>query len=127
MAATAYKAYQETQVHTSDPKTLLLLLLEASVSFIRAAREAINQRRWDVKHNNIVRVQEIVRHLSLVLRDDVAPDLAASLRKLYIHLDLVLTEANLEDSTEKLEHAEEILAALAAAWKQAAQQLPPGE
>lgn len=121
MATAAYKAYQTIQVQSSDPKTLLLMVMDAACSFLRQAREAIEQKRWDVKHERIVRVQEIVRQLSLALRDDVAPELAETLRKLYIHIDLVLTEANLEDDIEKLRHAEEIMSRLAEAWRQAAE------
>ena len=126
MATAAYKAYQAVQVQSSDPKTLLIMVVEAACSFLRQAREAIEEKRWDVKHDRIVRVQEIVRQLSLALRDDVAPELADLLRKLYIHIDLVLTEANLEDDLEKLRHAEEIMTQLATAWKQAATQLANG-
>lgn len=126
MATAAYKAYQAVQVQSSDPKTLLIMVVEAACSFLRQAREAIEEKRWDVKHDRIVRVQEIVRQLSLALRDDVAPELADLLRKLYIHIDLVLTEANLEDDLEKLRHAEEIMTQLSTAWKQAATQLANG-
>jgi len=126
LATAAYKAYQAVQVQSSDPKTLLIMVVDAACSFLRQAREAIEQRRWDVKHERIVRVQKIVRQLSLALRDDVAPELAETLRKLYIHIDLVLTEANLEDDVEKLRHVEEIMSRLAEAWRKAAEQVSSG-
>ena len=121
MAANGYRAYQAVQIHSSDPRTLVVLLFEHAVQSVRQAQEAIKQRNWERKHQQISRARQILDYLAASLDDTHAPELVSNLRALYAHLCRTLTEADLEDSLDKLTYAEEILAKLHQAWREAAE------
>ena len=114
-------AYKAVQVASSDPKMLVILLFESARRYLEQARDAIARRDFETKHKRLTLAQEIFTELQLALDDRPAPELARNLRALYAHLIRTITEANLEDSLEKLDHALHIVRMLENAWKEAAQ------
>ncbi len=114
-------AYKTVQVTSSDPKMLVILLFESARRYLEQARDAIARRDFETKHRRLTLAQEIFTELQLALDDRPAPELARNLRALYAHIIRTITEANLEDSLEKLDYALDIVRKLENAWKEAAQ------
>ncbi|KAB8132337.1 flagellar export chaperone FliS [Gracilibacillus oryzae] len=116
MAYQQYQAYQNNSVNTATPGELTLMLYNGSLKFIKQARKAIEQQDYQNKNVMIQKTQNIVRELMVTLDQDAA--ITKQMMPLYEFAYHCLTQANVNNDSEKLTEAEEILTQFRDTWKE---------
>lgn len=118
----AYQQYRRTQIQTSDPGDLLLMLYQGGLKFSKLALEAMQQKDIEKTHNNIVKTQDIIMELSTTLNFEAGGEIAENLERLYDYMYRRLTEANVKKAVEPLEEVIQMLTDLYETWAQVVQQ-----
>lgn len=110
--------YLNTQVSSSTPEQLLILLLEGGERFIRIAIRELEKENVQDVHNSIVKAQNIYLELFSVLDQD-AGDYVANLQGLYYMLYNNLLDANVNKDAELLGDCLKVAVDLTALWREA--------
>jgi flagellar secretion chaperone FliS len=121
MAQDISATYRTVQTVTADPATITTMLYDGAIKAVRKARihlEATDRVRFAAE---IERASLIVGELRAALDLDLG-EIPAKLASLYSYCLRLLAEAALGDGT-KLDEVEKHLTRVAAAWKDAVQQL----
>ncbi len=119
VSAYAQQVYQRTEVESSDPKRLVVMLFDAAVRFLHQAAEAMARRDCEQQCHLITRAQRILTELTCALDDDADRELSGNLRLLYTWLHTQLSEASIEDDSEKLSQVITIVEDLRNTWTKA--------
>ena len=112
-----YQAYQKTQVMTSRPDKILLLLYEGAIRFTKTAALKIRENNIAEKGKNISKALGIISELMNTLDHEKGGRLAADLENLYMFMMDKLIDANVKNSAEECEAVERLLTTLYGAWK----------
>jgi flagellar protein FliS len=87
------KAYLETRVKTASKSELLVMLYDGLVRFVAETERAIREKRPADAGRANGRALDIISHLVDSLRSDVAPDLCAQLRTMYLKWSQLLVRS----------------------------------
>ena len=111
-----YATYANNKVMTASPAELTLMLYEGAIKFCNIAVKAIDDKDMTTAHNNIMKVENIVRELrgSLNHKYPVAKDLEA----VYKYVEQRLIEANIKKDKEILEEVLTHLRTMRDTWKE---------
>ncbi len=111
-----YAAYANNKVMTASPAELTLMLYEGAIKFCNIAISAIESKDLTTAHNNIMKVENIIRELkgSLNHKYPVAKDF----EEVYIYVERRLIQANIKKDTEILEEVLEHLRTMRDTWKE---------
>lgn len=113
------KSYQNTEILTASKESILLLLYEGSIRFLKQGITAIEQKNIPERARLIGRVQDIINELRATLDHQKGGELATSLDGLYDFISQRLIAANTENKIQPIQEAIEILTTLHDAWQQA--------
>ncbi|WP_227937259.1 flagellar export chaperone FliS [Alkalihalobacillus deserti] len=111
------QAYQQNKAVTSSPGELTLMLYNGCLKFVGIAKRSIEQGKIQARHENLVKAQNIIRELMVTLKTDTK--LGKDMLTLYDFILSRLTDANTENSVEKLNEAEELIKDFRDTWKEA--------
>ena len=111
-----YHAYQATSVHTADQATLIIMLYDGAIRFLKKGREKIYNGDVEGAHNYLVRSRQIVSELLSTLRPEKAGEVGANLKRIYVYVHGKIVEANLRKEAGLVDEAIQILAALREGW-----------
>lgn len=111
-----YTAYHNTNVHTADQKTLILMLYDGLTRFLQKAIVKIEAKEVEAAHNYLVRSREIVAELLATLRPEKAGDVGENLKRLYVYTFNRIVEANLRKDPEIVREVIRIIATLREGW-----------
>lgn len=111
--------YQNTQVQTASPEQILIMLYDGAIRFCRQATEFMLAGQMTAKAEKISRVIAIVSELANTLDHEIGGEIAEELDALYNFMIRELTQANLQNDTEKLTVVENLLSDLRETWMQA--------
>ena len=117
---TGIAQYQNTQVSTSNPEKILLMLYDGAVKFTRIAIDRLAKGDIAAKGLYISKAQAIVVELMNTLDHDAGGAMASRLEQLYIDIINEYIDANINSSAQPLENALEILTTLRDTWVEAA-------
>jgi len=112
-------AYRRTQVLTANRETILLMLYEGGLRFLKGAAEAAKRRDLPEKARLVGRAQDIVNELRATLNFDASPELAVELDRLYDFVTQKLTQAVSQQTSEPIVEATKILETLHRGWAEA--------
>jgi flagellar protein FliS len=112
-----YQAYQKTQVMTSRPDKILLLLYEGAIRFTKMAALKIREKNIPEKGKYISKALGILSELMNTLDHEKGGHLASDLENLYMFMMDKLIDANIKNSAEECEAVERLLTTLYGAWK----------
>jgi len=120
------QAYKSTAVNTATPASLLLMLYDGAIRFMRIADKAFDcedplEFNQSI-HNNLVKAQNIVRELrgALISRGEGEDeDLVNNLIALYDYFDRRLQEANVKKNREIVHEIIARMSDLREAWAEA--------
>lgn len=112
-----YQTYQKQAVTTSKPEELTFMLYEGLVKFIRLAKIAIENRKFDESSKYNLRAQDILSELMVTLKQEYA--ISDSLLRLYDYMKVRLIEANLQKAIEILNEVEQFAVELSKTWSSA--------
>ena len=119
MTANPYMSYQRNHVETADRGTLLLLLYDGAVRFMREARSYMEKEEFSKAFVALARVDRIVRELVASLDMEKGGEIAVNLYRLY---EFVLWKVFLAEKEKEVSHLDEalhIIDELRMAWKEA--------
>ena len=127
-AQQAYGQYQRSQVETSSPGQLVVLLYQGCMRFTQRGRLALEAQEWDGARTALLRAQDIVAELMSSLNMD-AGEIAANLLRLYEYMYQRLVTANVKRDPAAAAEVEELLRSLLPAWEEAVKRQPeaPGD
>ena len=118
MGANPYRQYQKVQVETAGRGSLLLMLYEGALRFLRRARKSLEEGDLQGAHNNLLRVEDIISELMASLDLEKGGEVAPALYSLYDFMYQLLLEANLKKEPQPLDVVEKMLEELRDAWKE---------
>lgn len=113
------QSYRNTEILTANKESVLLLLYEGGIRFLKQAIQAVEQKDIPEKARLIGRVQDIINELRATLNHKEGGELASSLDSLYLFITDRLVSGNKENDPEKLKEALGILSTLHEAWAKA--------
>ena len=121
MTAASYapEAYRRTQVEGADRKYLVVLLMQALLTFLGRAGRAIEQRNWEAKARALDRARAVLTELGCSLDESKGGDLARNLQRLYAHWQTRLVAIDLSDDQADLARLQDAVGKLADAWQEA--------
>ncbi len=124
----ALSAYQQTAVTAIyDKERLVVMVYEGIMSFLRQAREGMEEGQMARKGEAISTVIALLTELECALDWDSGGDIAANLADLYQWMMGRITEANLRNNIEAMAEVEAVAAQLLEGFRGAAQQMAGGQ
>lgn len=108
--------YLKTKVLTASPEELQLMLYDGAIRFCEQARIAIENQEIENSYNLIVRAENIILEMTNSMKEEIAPETCANMRRLYIYCYEQLIEANIQKKVESLDNALKVLRHLRETW-----------
>jgi flagellar protein FliS len=121
MYAQALNSYNQNNINIESPEKLIEMLYEGALRFTSFAKKAIEKNDIEKKVYWINRTINIFTELLISLEIEKGGDIALYLNGLYEQQIKFLTEANVENNTEKLDIVINVLKGLLEAWKDTTQ------
>lgn len=115
MSLKKYQAYQNNAVNTASGGELTLMLYNSCIKFIRQAIKDVAAEHYENKNTHIQKAQRIIQELMLTLDQEV--DISKEILPLYDFMYYQLTEANINNETQKLEEVLELAIEFRDTWK----------
>ena len=113
MTGSAYTAYNNSMVHATDRKdTVLLMLYDGALKFVRFARIGIEEKNPKIRGENISKIMAILTELDCALDGEIGGPLAENLSRLYQYMMNRLTVANIDSNAGALDEVERLLSEL---------------
>ncbi len=116
----AYQAYRTTQVQTSSPAELILLLYDGAIKYCRQAEAHLDNGERELAHNALLRSQDIIDELAVSLDFSAGEEIAQGLSQLYDYMGQRLVEANIHKDKAPITEVAAMLQELREAWAEAA-------
>src|SRR5512136_3064269 len=111
--------YRQTQVNTSSPEKILLMLYDGAINFSRIAMEKAASGDKGERGKYVSKAQAIVAELMNTLDHEVGGVVAERLTQLYMYLINEYVRANVNNSVTSLENTVKILGMLRDTWAEA--------
>src|SRR5690554_6152155 len=92
-----YQKYQQNSVVSASPQELTNMLYSGGVRFIRQAMQSIQENEMEKAHKELVRAQEIYKHLQDTLNMEI--EISKNLYGLYDFMIRQLLQANMKKDT----------------------------
>ena len=112
-----YQAYQQNSAMTASPQELTLMLYNGSLKFMKLAKRAMADKKFEEKNTNIIKAQNIVQELRITL--DLKIEMSAGLAQMYEYMYTRLLDANTKNDPAALEEVETLMTDMRNTWKQA--------
>jgi flagellar secretion chaperone FliS len=113
------KQYQQTQVQTSSPEMLLIMLYDGAIQFLNKAKVGIENKDIEEIHNNILGAQRILTEFMSTLDMKIGGEVAQNLYNLYDYLHYRLVLANLKKDVSMVDEVLVHLKDLKQTWEEA--------
>ena len=112
-----YQTYQQNSVMTASPQELTLMLYNGCLKFIKLAKRAMAEGKFEEKNINLIKAQNIIQEMQITLNREI--EVADGMSQLYEYIYNRLIEANMKNDAAILEEAEGQVTELRDTWKQA--------
>ncbi len=113
------QTYRRTHTETIDSATLLIMLYQGAIDFVRQARESLARNNMADKGYFVMKALAIISELRISLDVKVGGDVALNLEQLYLFMLDQLTLGNLNNDPEPFTQVIELLAILKEGWTEA--------
>ena len=114
----AYNSYQQNSVAVESPAKLVEMLYEGILRFASMAKRCIDSEDIEKKIYYVNRTTDIFVELLNSLDYGKGGQVAHYLTGLYTHQIKLLTQANMENSKEKIDIVIKVVKGLLEAWKE---------
>ena len=110
-------AYKKAAVTTKDQGTLIVMLYDGAIRFLKTA--VVKTRKGDIEaaHNNIVKAKNIISELMTSLKSDDAGRIANDLKSLYVYMFNRLIDANIQKREDYILEVQQLLEELREGWQ----------
>ncbi len=112
-----YGAYNEIEIHTSNPLKIVLMLYDGAIKSLNQATEHLDNN--DVKEKNLFanNAREIIEELNRSLDVEQGGEMAMALRRLYFFMARRIMKANWDDDRQGFAEVIDLLSDLREAWE----------
>lgn len=117
----AYNTYAQNDIRVESPQKLVEMLYEGILRFNMQAKRAITLDDIEKRTYWINRSTAILTEMIKNLDFNVEGDISYYLNGLYSHQLQTLSEANLENSSEKIDQVNRVVKGLLEAWRESTQ------
>lgn len=111
-----YMAYSKTNVQTTDQLSLIIMLYDGAIRFMRKAINKINTNDVEGAHNYLLRSRDIIAELLSTLKVKDDDPVSNNLKNLYVFCYNKLVEANLNKDIQMIEDVIQVVNTLRQAW-----------
>jgi flagellar protein FliS len=111
------QAYRHNQVVMADPGTILLMLYQGTIDFLRQAKASLERGDMAEKGRCMTRALAIISELLANLNFEVGGEVARNLESLYLFMLEQITVANLANDPKPLDDAIALLSTLKEGWE----------
>jgi len=120
MVPHGYTTYSRTDIQTSDPRAVVVLLYEGAIRFLNQGIDAAQRNERMEMSEYIQKAQKIVAYLNTSLDYSAGGEIAMNLGRLYNYMRDRLSEANLHCDRAKMEEVIDLFKPLLEAWREIA-------
>ena len=106
----------QTKIDSATPHELILLLIQGAKSHICVAKSNIEHNEISAKGEHIGKAISILEGLQTCLDREKGQELAQNLDKLYEYIQQILLKANIDNNTQLLDEAIQLLNPIHDAW-----------
>jgi len=124
-AQQAANAYRQTEAQSRTPLELVVMLYDGALTFLGAARRAIERNDIAARREAISRTLAILSELQSTLDMDKGGAVAESLDRLYRYLVERLLDASTRRDVQPIDETVRLLTTLREAWADVARQTAP--
>ena len=114
----AARAYLQTQVTTTNPGDVVVLLYGGAIKFLQQAKQKMKERDMEQKGLLISKALDIIGELEASLNTQKGGDLGENLHKLYFYCNTRLLMANLKLDPKLIDEVITILSGLKSAFEE---------
>jgi flagellar protein FliS len=117
----AAQQYKQTQVRSSSPLELVVLLYDGALSAMTAAADAMARGDIPARKAALAKALAIIAELQNTLDLQQGGEIAAELDRLYVWITSQLVDAAVRQDAAPIHSARRVLETLSEAWHQIAQ------
>ena len=117
------ESYRKTDILTANRQTILLMMYDAAIRFLKRAIEATKEHNAEDRSKYVIKTQNIVSEFRATLNFELGGEIAKNLDNLYGFVSTRLTQGNLDNKAEYFEEALQVLTTLQTGWLEAVQTL----
>jgi flagellar protein FliS len=110
--------YLQTAVETATPTRRVVMLFDGAIRFLSQSIPVMHAKNYEEQSRLIGCAQNIILHLRMSFDREADPRLALNLDMVYSPLLDMLTDANIFDKIDRVDHVIEILRELREAWSE---------
>ncbi len=114
----ALRAYQKTQITTTSPGNLVVMLYDGAINFLEQSKGKIAEKDYAAKGMLISKALDIISELDCSLNVERGGDLARNLHGLYVYCSNRLLKANMDMDVAIIDEVITILSELRSAFHQ---------
>ena len=114
----AANAYMQTQVTTTTPGHLVVMLYDGAITFLEQAKQEIGVKNYAKKGILISQALDIISELDGSLNTDKGGEIAQNLHKLYMYCSTRLLQANLKMDITLIDEVIGILSSFRSAFSE---------
>jgi flagellar protein FliS len=118
MQSATCESYLVTEVLTSTPQKLQLLLIEGAIRAIERTRQKWRAGDDEQAAESLIRAQEIVAQMLAGLNTDVDPELVKKVAAVYVYIFRSLVDSHLERDEKRLDDALRVLEVERGTWRE---------
>ena len=120
----AANAYMQTNVTTTTPGHLVVMLYDGAITFLEQAKQEIAANNFAKKGILISQALDIIAELDGSLNNEKGGDLAQNLHRLYMYCNTRLLQANLKMDTAIIDEVIGILSSFRSAFAEISRTQP---
>nr|WP_267915961.1 flagellar export chaperone FliS [Borreliella garinii] len=112
--------YRQTQINTSNPLSILIMLYDKAIQDLKIAKELIKDENWQNKikaNEKIFHAQEIITELMSTLNFEKGGNISTNLLSIYSFLNKELENVLLKKEIHKIDNVIKQLQELSFTWK----------
>ena len=110
-------AYKKEAVTTKDQGTLILMLYDGTIRFLKIASNKIRGDDLEGAHNSITKAKNIISELMTSLNTEKSGRVGASLKSLYVYMFNRLIDANIQKKVEYIDEVCDLMVELREGWR----------
>ncbi len=114
-----YAQYQNTQVESADPGSLVVTCYDAAIRSVHGAAEAMRTKDYQNRVRHFDLAFDLINELRGSLNKEKGGQIAENLERLYGYFTSELLMANANNDPDRLEPIERMLKDLRSAWNEA--------
>lgn len=111
------QAYKKAAVTTKDQGTLILMLYDGTIRYLKIASNKVRKQDLEGAHNAIAKAKAIISELMTSLNTDQSGRVGASLKSLYVYMFNRLIDANIQKNASYIDEVCELMEELRDGWR----------